>query len=698
MIPVRLEMHNFLAYRDPAPLSLEGIHVACISGENGSGKSSLLDAITWALWGRARSASADDLIYQNQKDARVTLDFQMGDALYRVMRQRNIEKKTPVSLVDLQVFDPAGAEWRTLSEHNIRATQDRINSILRLDYDTFVNSAMLAQGHADEFTAKPPSQRIQVLSAILGLERWAAYEDAAKDRIRSARESLQRMEGRLQEIERELSRREEYHAGLVEATRLAGEEGRKLADWEAAWTDAERQRAARADAERQLAEMTQRVTAGQREIADAQAEYESLARRANFSESAAHEAALLVERERGSAAQANWNGVQEKIQERTGVLGQIKGENEALAPQTEPLKKRLETLEAATEPECPTCGQPLTAQHKRKVIAELEAEIESRRESFRVNVGRMKAISAELEGLRKEAGEWQAAMRGLPDVERHLAEFGAARKAAQEAGEKLPAGKERLSRWEKTVAEDAKAFGRLRENLAALGAGGSGTDAMRASLENARLAKRMADERVGGARQKLAALEELERQQEVQQNAAAESRHQLGLLEELRDAFGRRGVPTMIIETAVPEVEREANRLLADMSDGRMRLRMETQKETKAGDARDTLELFISDDLGTRAYEMYSGGEAFRINFAIRIALSRLLARRAGAQLRALFIDEGFGTQDAVGRERLIAAIQSVQDDFDRILVITHLDELRDAFPARIEVTKTPAGSQVRVV
>ena len=101
----------------------------------------------------------------------------------------------------------------------------------------------------------------------------------------------------------------------------------------------------------------------------------------------------------------------------------------------------------------------------------------------------------------------------------------------------------------------------------------------------------------------------------------------------------------------------------------------------------------ISDELGTRPYELYSGGEAFRINFAIRIALSRLLARRAGAQLRSLFIDEGFGTQDARGREQLVAAINSIQDDFDRILVITHIDELKDAFPARIEVTKTPQGS-----
>jgi exonuclease SbcC len=80
------------------------------------------------------------------------------------------------------------------------------------------------------------------------------------------------------------------------------------------------------------------------------------------------------------------------------------------------------------------------------------------------------------------------------------------------------------------------------------------------------------------------------------------------------------------------------------------------------------------------------------------LALSRLLARRAGAQLRTLILDEGFGTQDAQGRERLVQAINIIQDEFDLILVITHIDELKEAFPARIEVTKTPAGSLIELV
>jgi exonuclease SbcC len=95
---------------------------------------------------------------------------------------------------------------------------------------------------------------------------------------------------------------------------------------------------------------------------------------------------------------------------------------------------------------------------------------------------------------------------------------------------------------------------------------------------------------------------------------------------------------------------------------------------------------------------MFSGGEAFRVNFAIRLALSRVLAHRAGARLQTLVIDEGFGSQDADGRQRLVEAINMVSAEFKKILVITHLEELKDAFPARIEVSKATTGSRVEVM
>ena len=167
-----------------------------------------------------------------------------------------------------------------------------------------------------------------------------------------------------------------------------------------------------------------------------------------------------------------------------------------------------------------------------------------------------------------------------------------------------------------------------------------------------------------------------------------------GIYAELFGAFGRSGVPAMLIDAAVPHLENEANHLLGRMTDNRMAIRLETQRDSRSGSTTETLDILISDELGSRNYELFSGGEAFRINLALRIALSKVLSQRLGAPLPTLFIDEGFGTQDAAGRERIVDAIASIQDEFEKIIVITHLDDLKDLFPARIEVLKTEAGSQ----
>jgi exonuclease SbcC len=184
-------------------------------------------------------------------------------------------------------------------------------------------------------------------------------------------------------------------------------------------------------------------------------------------------------------------------------------------------------------------------------------------------------------------------------------------------------------------------------------------------------------------------------QREAEQRSLSERQ---GIFQELTEAFGKKGVQAMLIETAIPEIEREANHLLGRITDNQMHVTFEMQRSTKKGDTVETLDIRIADALGTRNYDAFSGGEATRINLAIRIALSRLLAARAGASLETLVIDEGMGALDAEGRERFVEAITSVQHDFKRILVITHLEDLKDRFPARIEVTKTSVGSTWELV
>jgi len=209
------------------------------------------------------------------------------------------------------------------------------------------------------------------------------------------------------------------------------------------------------------------------------------------------------------------------------------------------------------------------------------------------------------------------------------------------------------------------------------------------------------NQQVGGARQLVEVLDSLRTRKK---SLAAEREEKMQLVAKhktLERAFGKDGVPALLIEQALPQIETKANDLLDRLSDGRMSIKFSTMaeyKDKKRDDLKETLDILISDGAGMRDYEMFSGGERFRVDFAIRLALSEILTQRKGARLQTLVIDEGFGSQDAQGRQRLIEAINLVKPDFAKILVITHLDELKDAFPTRIEVEKTGNGSTVRVV
>jgi DNA repair protein SbcC/Rad50 len=203
----------------------------------------------------------------------------------------------------------------------------------------------------------------------------------------------------------------------------------------------------------------------------------------------------------------------------------------------------------------------------------------------------------------------------------------------------------------------------------------------------------------GALEQSLKTLEEIANKITEKKARLKDDQHQQRVYRELAKAFGKDGIQALIIENVLPELEEETNRLLARLTDSQLHVQFVTQKAAKTLKKMiDTLDILIADARGTRPYETYSGGEAFRVNFAIRLALSRLLARRAGAALQTLIIDEGFGTQDSEGRERLVGAINTVAKDFACILVITHISDLKEAFQSRIEVLKTDEGSQLSVI
>ena len=209
MIPLRLTVSNFLCYRDDVPpLDLEGIHIACLCGDNGHGKSALLDAITFALWGSSRlgdNRNHDDLIHKGQRNMRVDLEFEAAGDRYRVVRRRTSRRSQGVTDLQLFIQNESGG-WLAVTGNTVRDTQSLITERIRLDHETFVNTAFLRQGDADHFTTSSPSDRKRILAEVLDLSYYDGLEGRARERSSDLRARAQKLESEIAMRDGEIAR------------------------------------------------------------------------------------------------------------------------------------------------------------------------------------------------------------------------------------------------------------------------------------------------------------------------------------------------------------------------------------------------------------------------------------------------------------------------------------------------------------
>ena len=253
MIPRRLRLRNFLSYRD-CELDFSPLHLATLAGKNGDGKSALLDAITWALWGEARGRVEDDRIRHGADDMRVELDFDVDSDRYRVIRKRTRERRDVsgkrirggVGSVEFFQIDSQGG-LRPITGGTSRETQAELNRRVHMDHQTFINSVFLVQGRSNEFTVQTPSRRKEVLRKVLGLERYEELSRHANDRRKTAETDATIEERFIGDDEDRLAEMPAVEEALKQAAserkavreRLEGEE-KELAELRLAATERER--------------------------------------------------------------------------------------------------------------------------------------------------------------------------------------------------------------------------------------------------------------------------------------------------------------------------------------------------------------------------------------------------------------------------------------------------------------------------
>jgi exonuclease SbcC len=850
VIPRRLRLRNFLSYRE-CVLDFTGLHLAVLAGRNGDGKSALLDAMTWALWGEGRGRVEDDRILLGADEMLVEFEFEVSGDVYQVVRKRTRGRGT--GALDLLLIDANGMKT-ALNGGTMTETQRDLTRRLHLDYDTFVNSAFLAQGRANEFTQKKPAERKELFRKILGLEQYQQLADAANDRRKAVASDAQ-AEARATEADRgDAARLPEVEAQLAQvaaaSTALApllATLADEVASLKMAALDYQRRQTERANAARRIEEATaaaanseraaaraeadlvevRRLIAGGEEIEDRHARLETVrseeqALAALQTRAREHEGVVVAaEREIGEEQARIVTRIEalkaETVQtaEAAAMLDRLTAEAAASDTERETLEAMEKQIEEARQREnrlreeaagsraeavqcreqnaaikgkedqldgevaaCPVCGQPLSpadlqhvrdeylsqrevlrkthdaardrakvkeeeAAREQATVATLQRSHRTRQESLRL---RERELHSRLAAAQQAVDELPNQREMLLAAEQHLTDASfadAARTRARAATEALA-----------TLGYDGTAHADLRRELESL-AGVDGTyrewlmavqraESLEATIVRERQSQAENAARLTEAESALAAAEEeLESATDVGPRlSAAEDevaglraqqadlsraqgryendrdhllalvariqtaldritalKEEEGVFSDLNKAFGRDGIQALLIDNALPQVESYANEMLLKMTGGRIHVSLETQRQSARGTSIETLDIRISDELGTRDYEMYSGGEAFRVDFALRIALARVLAARTGSDLPTLIIDEGFGSQDQEGIDRLMEALTAVAPEFKLILVVTHIEELRERFDRRIEVTKDPQrGSLARVV
>ncbi|MDQ7794122.1 MAG: SMC family ATPase [bacterium] len=721
MDPVTLRLSNFACYRD-ATVDFRPITMAALVGSNGAGKSSLVDCLLWALFGESTKGGAkgglDQHVTRGESDCRVELQFRLGGQTYRVIRTRSLARNKSM----LEFHQLVAGDWHPLGGRTLADTQTAIEGVLRMDYRTFTASSIILQERAASFTADmTDAERKEVLARILGLDLWDRLQERARERLRAVRQEISTLEARVRDLEQKAGARAATEAELMDCRRQLA---RAEAEASAAQEEVSRLEVSAArepDLRRRVREAEDKGRTawaeGQRAekaIASAKAEMEGLrallARRQEIEEAVATEASVtpkIAELDRQAAEVYRLTdevarltrlvaGHDAKVQsERAG----LESRREALLAQAKPLGRAPCAEVPDYRDNCPLlAGARKAADEAGRLADRLSApepdnphraalvEAEVARNTLEYDGDRHEMLRSVLRDARSTASlkpRLEAADARTADLKRRINEEDERQKAAvgdyAMAHNRADAARKELASLTEAVGQLEVARQRLRVARA--------TEAS-TRTDIGRLEQLVADARKA-ADALAAALQALD--------AASRDELVYHVLDQACSTKG--GVPALMIENAVPQLERLANELLDRMAGGRFHVRLDTQAEGKTtGTMQEVLRITVLDAGEERPYQTYSGAERFLVNLALRIALSKFLAHRAGAEIRLLVLDEGIGCCDASNRAAVMDAIRAVSAEFGKCLVVTHLDELKDSLPQRVEVTRHQDGSHVKVV
>ena len=732
MQPVRLEIKNFLSHAHSVLDFTKLDPVTLIMGEieenpqrsNGAGKSTLLDGVLFALFGQCRKVGTrrginlNRLVKDGEDRAEVTFEFIVDDVLHRIVRSR-IAHEGDKGRSELLLLVENGGQWRPITGDRISETEEKITHLIGANFDTFVNTVLFPQGDISSFATMGASERKDVVRSILQLEQYDVYEEQARERAKQFDRQLEGYDAFFTQhgaIEEELNNNREQletTKGVVANKRQQIELGEKKVD------ESRRKLAglqARADRKIELQREVELSTEDVRtavdrlhQITEKQEQYKEQAEKAHeeferFNEEIKRKAGQRPDRQ-AIATTADQN--KKQLERWETVVEERRQAEYAVNSRVQNLAMQIKHIDELEEGQCPTCHSAVTPDTKADALRELQNQsteqqgiLNHARQQLEEARTTLEQFKVEEETLKQRAEEFNTFIRELKLLqERSISardRYQGTKTMLEDANAMVQTheqtalhAQERLEKMEIELRQlddvDENKFQQLRREIIEEG---QSVKSLQEQLHDSEL-------QIRSIGVKIQEQEVIVQEITAKRKECFDLEHKRRIYRELTAAFGKKGIQAIILENCSLEIEEIANKLLHRLTGGQVQVEIQTQRESTTGNIQEVFDILIKSDQRIAPFDLYSGGEGLRIAFAIRIALSTLLARRAGTRISTLWYDEAFAQLDGEGRNQLIEAFDILADEFDYQLVISHRNDLRTEFESVLTIKKQGTSSTI---
>ena len=679
-----LKAENFASYRDETiDFSQLNNGPVLLTSNNGCGKSTILEMITIVIYNKCRNCekkgiSIDDLITTGEDHFKIELTFEQNDDEYTIIREKNKKSQKLKLLVN-------GEE----KKGKLTEIQNMINSIVKLDYDTFMDTVVISQGEADNFMKKSPLDRKKVIAKILHLDKYDKLEAKTKEIRKEMKMKLEIDKERIEKLFNEIKNKNNY----VEKIKQLNNEINKL-QFKIDSDDLELEKVLSEKAKYEQLKNQQNILINQKRSIDEKITNikNSIQKGMNLlnsiNEIIKDKDTVYKEIELENSNVDNYISLDKNI---SSEISGLKSENRMLENSLNDLKKKSFRLKEYGDAICEFCGQEITDEYKESHLNEMRKHAKELKEKIDSNSNSLNELNKKLNENSKNLSNLKQRINKLNEkrskIEQGLVKKDNYENRLKELNEELENYQKEKEQFEniEIVEVEEKHFNDFE---------------LKSNLRNNREKLNRITSEVSVINNELDKIKEKEKEYDDLNEKNKKNIKVYNRYGELQKAWSKDGIQALIIDTTLPLIEAEINNYLNIMSAGEISIKFETQKEAKNGNISETLDIIVSDfSCSDRKYELFSGGQKQRINLAIRVGLSKFLSNRSNSDIQFFFIDEGLSTLDDDGRANFLEMIGAISQMFEQIFVISHMEDVKDAFEQKILITKTQdEGSIIRIM